>query len=78
MLIQLANVDPSEYAGMEPNPDGARIRNNDLKHNGKNPPVIPGIPLPGADLIYDGSGTDNCWAGNIFKTSFPSPLPSCN
>jgi len=78
VLIQLANVDPSEYAGMEPNPDGARIRNNDLKHNGKNPPVIPGIPLPGADLIYDGSGTDNCWAGNIFKTSFPSPLPSCN
>ncbi|HEX5152312.1 MAG TPA: parallel beta-helix domain-containing protein [Parafilimonas sp.] len=78
VLIQLADVDPGEYAGMEPNPDGVRIRNNSLKHNGKNPPVIPGIPLPGADLIYDGSGTGNCWSNNTFKTSYPSPLPSCN
>jgi len=78
VLIKLANVDPSEYAGMEPNPDGLRIRNNTLKHNGTNPPVIPGFPLPGVDLLYDGSGTDNCWANNIFKTSYPSPLPSCN
>jgi len=78
VLIKLANVDPGEYAGMEPNPDGDRIKNNTLKHNGTNPPVIPGFPLPGVDLLYDGSGTDNCWTNNTFKTSYPSPLPSCN
>jgi parallel beta-helix repeat protein len=78
VLIPLAHVNPVEYSGMEPNPDGTRIRSNSLKHNGTNPPVIPGIPLPGADLIYDGSGSDNCWSNNIFTTSFPAQLPSCN
>jgi hypothetical protein len=27
-------------------------------------------PVPGADLIYNGTGTDNCFAGNVFGTDF--------
>ena len=78
VLTVIAGVPPSDFEGMEPNPDGVRIKANTLKHNGKNPPVIPNLPLPGVDLLYDGSGTDNCWKDNIFKTSYPSPLPACN
>jgi hypothetical protein len=55
-----------------------KIRKNVLTRNGFNPPVIPGLPLPGVDLLYDGSGTGNCWKQNSFATSYPSPLPSCN
>jgi len=29
------------------------------------------------DLFWDQGGTGNCWKGNIFDTSMPSPLPSC-
>jgi hypothetical protein len=44
-------------------------------HNGSNPdPRL--APLPGADLLWDLSGTANCWAGNVFTTSFPT-LPAC-
>jgi len=29
------------------------------------------------DLYWDGSGTNNHWCGNVYKTSSPSVLPSC-
>ena len=77
VLGTLAGLPPEAFADIEPNPDGVRVRGNILSKNGLLPPTLP-IPLPGADLLWDGSGLDNCWSANIFKTSFPSPLPPCN
>jgi parallel beta-helix repeat protein len=79
VLSVIADVPPEEIlADIEPNPDGDRITRNTLKNNGANPPEIPDLPLPGVDLLWDGSGTNNCWSDNTFTTSAPSPLPSCN
>jgi parallel beta-helix repeat protein len=78
VLSSIAGVPPDSLSDIEPNPDHVKITRNILRHNGFNPPVIPDLPLPGVDLLYDGSGTDNCWKQNSFKTSYPSPLPSCN
>lgn len=30
-----------------------------------------------ADLVWDGSGTDDCWSANQFTTSVPPQLPAC-
>ena len=76
LLGALAGLPPEAFEGIEPNPDGARILGNIVTGNGAAPPALP-IPLPGVDLLWDGSGTDNCWDGNAFDTSFPSPLPTC-
>lgn len=78
VLATIAGIPPEQLSDIEPNPDGVKIRKNVLTRNGFNPPVIPGLPLPGVDLLYDGSGTGNCWKQNSFATSYPSPLPSCN
>ncbi len=75
VLVALGGADPSDF-DIEPNPDGTRIINNVVQQNGANPPVLD-IPLPGVDLLWDGSGINNCWSGNKHKTSYPSPLPSC-
>jgi len=82
VLVVLAHLDPSQF-DIEPNPDYVKIANNTVTNNGAHPPVIPGLPLPGVDLLYDGSGTNNCWSNNTYATSFNvgtlSPqLPSCN
>jgi parallel beta-helix repeat protein len=60
----LASKDPRK---IDPNPNGHEVRLNVVVNNGTNPP--PG--LPGADLFYDGTGQDNCFARNRFKTSVP-------
>src|SRR5262249_34594832 len=72
LLGAVAGLPPEAFAGIEPNPDGVVVRNNLVVGNGSTSP-LPG--LPGADLLWDGSGTDNGWAANVFVTSFPSPLP---
>jgi hypothetical protein len=39
-----------------------------------------GIPIFDAlrnDLIWDGSGRDNCWSANLFTASTPAALPVC-
>ncbi len=77
VLGALAGIPPEAFADIEPNPDGARIQNNVVQQNGAAPPSLP-IPLPGVDLLWDGSGMGNCWSNNHFKTSYPSLLPSCN
>lgn len=67
----LASLDPR----IDPFPDDNEIRNNVTLHNGDNPdPLL--APFPGADLLWDGSGADNCWHRNVFKTAFPE-LPDC-
>ncbi|HUH32314.1 MAG TPA: parallel beta-helix domain-containing protein, partial [Daejeonella sp.] len=72
---QLANIPPAAF-DIEPNADFARIINNNLVNNATRPSPLPF--LPAVDLIWDGSGTGNCWQGNNFTTSVPSPLPTCN
>jgi parallel beta-helix repeat protein len=75
VLGALAGLPPSAFADIEPNPDGTSIRKNVLNNNGSAPPA--GLPFPGVDLLWDGSGTNNCWKANSFNTSYPSPLPVC-
>jgi parallel beta-helix repeat protein len=72
VLPALTALDPR----IEPFPDQNRISKNVVLSNGSNPdPKI--APLPPGDLIWDLSGKGNCWSDNVFKTSFPSILPSC-
>ncbi len=74
-LGALAGLPPEAFADIEPNPDGVQIRNNAVNTNGA---VQPALPFPAADLLWDGSGTNNCWIGNKYNTSFPPMLPECN
>ena len=76
VLGALAGLPPSFFSDIEPNPDNAKIIDNVLVNNGTAPPA--GLPLPGVDLLWDGSGTNNCWKNNQYSTSFPSALPICN
>jgi parallel beta-helix repeat protein len=60
---------------LDPFPDDNQVRNNVVMRNGTDPdPKI--APFPGADLLWDFSGTGNCWSGNVYKTAFPA-LPQC-
>jgi parallel beta-helix repeat protein len=76
LLGALNGAPPEAFADIEPNPDGARIIHNVLQGNGSEAPA--GLPLPAADLLWDGSGNDNCWKSNVFTTSYPASLPICN
>lgn len=61
---------------IEPNSDSNEILNNTAVGNGLSPdPAI--APLPGADLLWDGTGTGNCWQNNTVDHTFPVPLPTC-
>lgn len=65
-----------EAIDVEPNPDRNRVIFNRVTGNGGSPaPSLP--PVFAVDLAWDGSGEGNCWAKNVFETSFPEPLPSC-
>ena len=75
IIGQLAGIPEAAFASIEPNPDHLRVISNQVKNNGYAPPV--GLPLPGADLLWDGSGTDNCWSRNLYTISFPANLPAC-
>jgi parallel beta-helix repeat protein len=69
---------PAECAGLdiEPNPDGNHVEHNTVTGNGASPdPSI--APFPGADLLWDTTGTGNCWEKNVADTTFPDPLPAC-
>ena len=58
--------------GIDPNPDRNHIMFNKATGNGAAPD--PGLaPLPGADLLWDGTGSANCWAHNIASSAFPRP-----
>lgn len=75
ILAALSGAPPEAFADIEPNPDGVRVRDNFVTGNGVASPV----PfLPPADLLWDGSGSGNCWSGNTFGTSVPPVLPACD
>ena len=74
-LGALAGLPPEAFSDIEPNPDDVQIRNNTVNTNGA---VQPALPFPAADLLWDGSGNNNCWIDNKYKNSFPAILPICN
>src|SRR5262245_60100581 len=73
LLGQVAGLPPEEFDSIEPNSDGTVVRHNLVVLNGRGPanPFF-----PSADLVWDGTGTDNHWQDSIFFTSVPSPLPT--
>lgn len=80
LLAELAGI-PLD---VEPFPDDVRIDRNTATGAVGVPPVE-GLP-PGADLLWDGTGTDTCWKDNVFDSSLnlnlldgsPTPvLPAC-
>ena len=49
-------------------PDDNVVSSNVIQQNGKHPdPRSPGS----GDILYDGSGSGNCFSDNVFKTDFP-------
>ena len=72
-LIELAGLDPGAYGSIDPNPEHTLIAYNLVKGNGLLFSYA-GLP-PGADLLWDGMGTDNHWRHNLFDSSFPVLLP---
>jgi parallel beta-helix repeat protein len=77
-LCNAFHLNPAQCAalGIDPNADANRIVSNKVTGNGAAPsPLI--APLPGADLLWDGSGATNCWAHNTAASTFPAPLPGC-
>ena len=75
VLGALAGIPPEAFASIEPFPDGTKVKNNVVNTNGS---VQPALPFPAVDLLWDGSGTNNCWSSNKYKKSYPSVLPACN
>lgn len=67
--LPFPNPDPR----VDPLPDSNRIIGNVALANGRDPDTLRS-PYPGADLIYDGSGSDTCFADNVFATSVPPAL----
>jgi parallel beta-helix repeat protein len=68
---------PCAGLDVEPNPDGNRIIGNLVLGNGAVPVGIAVLDALRADLVWDGTGTGNCWQGNIYATSVPAALPAC-
>jgi parallel beta-helix repeat protein len=68
---------PCADLDIEPNPDGNRIVGNLVLGNATVPVGVPALDVLRADLVWDGTGTDNCWQGNTFATSAPAALPAC-
>jgi parallel beta-helix repeat protein len=61
---------------IDPDPSGDRVLGNRLARNGT-ASLPPPFDALAADLVWDGSGTDNCWSANQFRTSVPPELPAC-
>lgn len=72
---------PDQCAALDiqPDPDGNHVVSNRVTGNGGNPDLARlASPVFAVDLAWDGTGVDNCWADNVFGTSFPSQLPGCS
>jgi parallel beta-helix repeat protein len=68
---------PCTGLDVDPHPSGNHIILNNLENNGTVPQTDPFLDSLRADLIWDGSGTGNCWSDNRYATSTPPLLPSC-
>lgn len=75
VLGSLSGLPPEAFADIEPNADGVNVINNKVTDNGSIPPA--GLPLPAVDLLWDGTGNNNCWKNNQYTTSYPPSLPVC-
>jgi len=74
VLAAIAGLPPEAFADIEPNADGVRVVGNRATGNGRASP----FPfLPPADLLWDGTGTGNCWSSNVAGTLVPLTLPAC-
>jgi parallel beta-helix repeat protein len=69
VALPIPNPDPF----VDPLPDGNEVVGNVALANGRAPDALRS-PFPGADLLYDGTGTGNCFANNVFGTSIPTGL----
>jgi parallel beta-helix repeat protein len=68
----VAALDPR----LEPHPDHTVVAANLLWGNGLAPdPKV--APLQPADIVWDGTGTDNCFDHAATVTTFPTVLPAC-
>ena len=65
---------PACNLGFDPLPENTQIEFNTVEGNGLNP--APG--LSGADLLWSGTGTGNCWLHNVASKLFPPQLPPCS
>ena len=72
-IAVLALPFPDPDPRVDPYPDSNRVTGNVALANGRSPDPLRS-PYPGADLIYDSTGADNCFADNIFASSSPTPL----
>jgi parallel beta-helix repeat protein len=63
------------FANYDPYPNNDHVVNNVATGNGKDPnETYAGFA---SDLLWDTTGTGNCWSGNTFGKSFPAELPAC-
>ena len=69
IALPFPNPDPR----VDPFPDSNQVIGNVALANGRSPDLLR-TPFPGADLIYDGSGSGTCFADNVFATSVPPAL----
>lgn len=58
---------------LEVHPDGNTVRGNVILGNGRHPDPVRAT-TPGADVVYDGTGTGTCFAGNRLGTQFPAGI----
>jgi len=68
---------PCDGLNIDPQPDGNHIIGNTVRGNGSQPVQSPLLDAFRADLVWDGTGTGNCWKNNAFSTSVPAQLPPC-
>jgi parallel beta-helix repeat protein len=71
---------PALFAGLDPRldptPDRTVVSANLFWHNGFAPDPR-AAPLQPADIVWDGTGTANCFSANGGATTFPAKLPPC-
>lgn len=61
-------------AALDPSPDGGEVRRNVARGNGFDPD--PRLPVPGADVVWDLTGSP-CFQVPVRTRTFPTVLPPC-
>ncbi len=68
---------PCTGLDIDPTPHDNRVTLNTVLGNGTVPSGNPALDPLRADLVWDGSGSGNCWSGNTAATAVPPGLPRC-